>query len=266
MTNLGKQIRLGSIFNRKSKKLVGIAIDHGVNTPAEGGLAQITETIRAVVEAGADAIMINKGIAKYLFPEHSSSETSIIIKLGSTTRTFKGRCIKTASAEEALYYGADMGSSKFIYNSKYDSENLKLISELSEECERKGLPFMVNAYASGELLAKEKHLDPKELKLAVRAAVEIGADVIKTSYPGNIDAFREILSVCPIPIVIAGGHDLQDDKFFLQNIKDAISAGASGVLVGTNCWLNKNPKGIVRALIKIVHHNATVEDALKELL
>ncbi|MFZ7132636.1 MAG: class I fructose-bisphosphate aldolase [Eubacteriales bacterium] len=264
MRNLGKKIRLGRLFNRKSGKIVGIALDHGLGTPAEQGLASIKDTISMAVDAGADAIMVNKGIAKHAFEEHANSDTSLIIKLGGATRTAKGSLVKIATSEEALYYGADMGSSTFLYNSKYDCNTLELIAELSRECEQKGLPFMVHAYARGELLEKQRHLDPKELKIAVRAAVEIGADIVKTSYPGNKEGFREVLSVCPVPLVIAGGHDVQDDEGFLRKIKDAIDAGACGVMVGTNCWLNKNPKGMIKALIKIVHYNADIEEALLE--
>ena len=265
MLNLGKKIRLGHLFNKKSGKIVGIAMDHGISTPAEKGLARIKNAIQIAVDSGADAVMINKGIAKHVFYEYANHDTSLIFKLAGSTRTSKGRLVRLANCEEALYYGADMCSTAFFYNSKYDSESLKLISELSGECERVGLPFMVHAYSRGELLDKNNHLNPKELKLAVRAAVEIGADIIKTSYPGSDDEFKEILSVCPVPVVIAGGHDVQDNKGFLKKVKDAMNAGASGIMVGTNYWLNENPLGMIKALKKIIHHNATVEEAISEL-
>jgi fructose-bisphosphate aldolase/2-amino-3,7-dideoxy-D-threo-hept-6-ulosonate synthase len=265
MLNLGKRIRLARVFDKGSKRVVGIAMDHGISTPAEGGLARIKETIGAAVEAGADAVMINKGIVKYCFSEYAGYDTSIICKLGGATRTSKGRSVEIATPEEALYYGADMVSCGFIYNSAYDSETLALIGKLSRECEQLGIPFMVHAYARGELLAKEQHHNPKELKLAVRAAAEAGADIVKTSYPGTIDAFQEIMSVCPVPVVIAGGHSRLGDKDFLQGIKDAITAGASGVMAGTNVWMHKDPGGMVRALRKVIHENASAEEALREL-
>lgn len=265
MLNLGKEIRLARLFNKESKRIVGVAMDHGISQPAKGGLARIRETIKAVVEAGADAVIINKGIVRNVFSEYAGSYTSIILKLVGATRTFPGRSVGIASPEEALYYGADMGSAEFIINSKYETQSFELISRLSGECERMGLPFMVHAYARGELLAKEHHLDPEQLTLAVRAAVEIGADIVKTSYSGTIDGFREILAVSPVPVVVAGGHARLGDKGFLEMIKEAITAGASGVMVGTNCWLNRNPAGMVRALIKIVHQNASVEESIKEL-
>ncbi|MFA4987941.1 MAG: fructose-bisphosphate aldolase [Candidatus Brocadiia bacterium] len=265
MSSLGKQIRLARVFDTGSKRVVGIAMDHGMSTPAEGGLARIKDTIGAAVEAGADAVMINKGIVKHCFVDYVGSNTSIICKLGGATRTSKGRSMQIATPEEALFYGADMASCAFIYNSAHDSETLGLIGKLSRECEQLGLPFMVHAYARGELLAKEQHLNPRELKLAVRAAAEAGADIVKTSYPGTIEGLQEVMSVCPVPVVIAGGHSRLGDMEFLQVIQDSIKAGARGVMAGTNVWIHKDPGGMVRALRRVIHEDASVEKALAEI-
>ncbi len=53
---------------------------------------------------------------------------------------------------------------------------------------------------------------PEDIAWAVRCAVEVGADVVKTPYCGDIAAHRQIAEDCPVPLVAAGGpedHDLR---------------------------------------------------------
>jgi DhnA family fructose-bisphosphate aldolase class Ia len=44
-----------------------------------------------------------------------------------------------------------------------------------------------------------------------------------------------------------------------------ISVGAKGVIMGRNVWGYKNPAAMVKALVKIVHENFSVEEAFKLL-
>ena len=38
-----------------------------------------------------------------------------------------------------------------------------------------------------------------------RIGAELGADIIKTNYTGNIETFKTVIESCPVPVVIAGG-------------------------------------------------------------
>jgi DhnA family fructose-bisphosphate aldolase class Ia len=48
-------------------------------------------------------------------------------------------------------------------------------------------------------------------------------------------------------------------------VHGSIQAGGQGVSIGRNIFQNKNVEAIVRAISKIVHENATVEEALSLL-
>jgi class I fructose-bisphosphate aldolase len=51
----------------------------------------------------------------------------------------------------------------------------------------------------------------------------------------------------------------------LQTAYDSIEAGGSGLSFGRNVFQHKNPTLMVKALSAIVHHDASVEKALKIL-
>jgi hypothetical protein len=54
-------------------------------------------------------------------------------------------------------------------------------------------------------------------------------------------------------------------KGLLQIVHDVINVGAKGVIMGRNIWGYKNPAAMVKALVKIVCENLSVEEALKIL-
>jgi fructose-bisphosphate aldolase/2-amino-3,7-dideoxy-D-threo-hept-6-ulosonate synthase len=100
---------------------------------------------------------------------------------------------------------------------------------------------------------------------AARLGAELGADIIKTNYTGKIDTFKQVVEGCPVPVIFAGGPKVETMQQLLQLVTDSMKAGAAGVSIGRNVFQHKDQTLIVKALVAIVHQNATVEEALKLL-
>jgi DhnA family fructose-bisphosphate aldolase class Ia len=45
-------------------------------------------------------------------------------------------------------------------------------------------------------------------------------------------------------------------------VRSALDAGASGVCMGRQVFAHENVEGIARALVMLVHQNASVDDAM----
>jgi DhnA family fructose-bisphosphate aldolase class Ia len=97
-----------------------------------------------------------------------------------------------------------------------------------------------------------------------RSAAEHGADFIKTNYTGSAESFREVTSWCPIPVMIAGGAKMDTDRDVLETIKDMLDGGGAGTWFGRNTWQRDNPTAMVRAIVRLVHGGATVDEAMEE--
>ncbi len=67
------------------------------------------------------------------------------------------------------------------------------------------------------------------------------------------------------PVVILGGPSRGDDRGVLQDIRNAMDAGAVGITIGRNIWANEQPARMVAALSAIVHQDAPVDVAMREL-
>jgi DhnA family fructose-bisphosphate aldolase class Ia len=61
----GKMNRLGKLY-RHSDKLFIVPMDHGMTLGPVTGLADIGKIVRAVFEGGADAVVVHKGLVRYL--------------------------------------------------------------------------------------------------------------------------------------------------------------------------------------------------------
>jgi DhnA family fructose-bisphosphate aldolase class Ia len=125
------------------------------------------------------------------------------------------------------------------------------------------MPLLVMIYPRGKEI--DNPFDPDLLKQCARVAAELGADLVKTSYTGEIDTFREVVRGAQIPVVIAGGPQMNSDRELLQMVHDSIEAGGSGVSIGRNIFQHKNVTGITKAISEIVLHDVDVEEAMKLL-
>jgi DhnA family fructose-bisphosphate aldolase class Ia len=140
---------------------------------------------------------------------------------------------------------------------------LRDFGQIARECNEWGMPLMVMLYPRGKDIKNGYDVDL--VKQCARAGMELGADIVKTSYTGDIDTFREVVKGAIIPVLIAGGPKMDSDRDLLQMVKDSIEAGGMGVSIGRNIFQHRNVTGITKAVAEIVLHDASVEEALKLL-
>jgi fructose-bisphosphate aldolase/2-amino-3,7-dideoxy-D-threo-hept-6-ulosonate synthase len=107
--------------------------------------------------------------------------------------------------------------------------------------------------------------DPELVAHCARVAMELGADLVKVSYTGDIDSFRKVVRGAIIPVLIAGGPKMNSDMDILNMVHDSLEAGGRGVSIGRNIFQHRNVYAITKAVSEIVLHEATVEEAAKFL-
>ena len=144
-----------------------------------------------------------------------------------------------------------------------EDKMLTNLGKVADECEVYGMPLLAMMYPRGPKIQNEHA--PEVVAHAARIGAELGADIIKANFTGNIDTFKAVVESCPVPVVIAGGPKCKTSEEVLQTTYDAIKAGAAGLSIGRNVFQHENPTLIVKALSAIVHEGASVEQALKIL-
>jgi fructose-bisphosphate aldolase/2-amino-3,7-dideoxy-D-threo-hept-6-ulosonate synthase len=113
-----------------------------------------------------------------------------------------------------------------------------------------GMPLLAMMYPRGENVKSQ--FDVEAVKNCARVGAELGADIVKTNYTGDVDSFREVVRGCNVPVVIAGGPKMDSEEALLKMVRDAMEAGAAGISIGRNVFQHDDVTGITRKLAKIV--------------
>src|SRR5205085_5810740 len=105
-----------------------------------------------------------------------------------------GRHSLTTSVEDALRLGAD-GVLTYIFigldDPRAEADLIDYNGRVSRDCERLGVVRCIETMARGSRVAgRERSLDL--VRAHARLAAEIGADLIKTEWTGDVDSFHQV--------------------------------------------------------------------------
>lgn len=270
---LGKRLRMSRILNPSTGKGIIVAMDHGLFLGPISGVENISAAVERVVEGQPDALQVTAGVASAVEKFLKGKDAPAFVLRVDATNIWRsvpepkeGYHVTVASVEDAVCLGADAIVSFFFVGYETDSqeaENLERLANLASECRVWQMPLIIEPL----VIEKGAHAvrDPERIKLAVRIASELGADALKVDYTGDPKSFSEIVEAATAPVLVRGGPKMDTDEAVLQMVKEAMDAGAKGLVFGRNIWQHEKPAAILAALKAIVHENATVEEALKRL-
>lgn len=259
---LGKLVRLNRIFAHPSCRLCSVAVDHLVayQHGLPPGLRNVPETIKTLVQGKPDAITMYKGMAEHAFAPYAGRIPLIITSVAFTLDD--AIMHQHARPHECMRLGADAISAAIALRSAREGDYLKMLAGIVEEAAQYELPVIAHIYPrdfSGE--PKVVH-DPENILYAVRVGVELGADVIKVPYTGDIESFREIIATSPVPVVAAGGPKANSLLEALDLMDGAIAAGASGATIGRNIWGDPDPVAALEAFKRVIHDRLAPKQAV----
>lgn len=267
MSEIGKSIRMERIVDGDTKRTVIVALDHGLTVGPVEGIIDLRKTIHDAARGGANAVILHNGMIRsgYGVYMNQMNQMGIIIHLSAGTNLAPdpNNKVLVGTVEEALRKGADAVSIHVNLGASSEGSMLHALGSVSERCEFWGIPLVAMMYPRGEKIGNENGVDVELVKHAARVGGELGADLVKTSYTGDPDSFKEVVRGCPVPVVGAGGPKTDKDEDFLSTVKGVMEAGGSGVAVGRNVFQTHSVADMVKAVAKIVHENWEVEDAVK---
>jgi class I fructose-bisphosphate aldolase len=239
-------------------------MDHGVSTGPIPGIIDMKEAVAKVANGGANAVVVHKGIVASGHRQ-SGVDIGMIIHLSGSTSLSPHPHAKTlvCTVEEAIKLGADAVSVHVNIGNGFEKQMLADLAAVASKASEWGMPLLAMMYPRGDKIKDE--YDPEAIKHVARLGSELGADVVKVSYTGSPESFRKVVEGCPVPVVIAGGPKMDSARDILSMVSGAMKAGASGISIGRNVFQHQNPTGMVRAMCRLVHEGATIDQALTTL-
>jgi DhnA family fructose-bisphosphate aldolase class Ia len=260
------------IIDPSSRSTLMFAFSHGTSSPEVlAGLEDPQSRLLAARDGGADCIFIAPGLIHSLAPLIGQSrELGIVAKITSTASrgSAKHQERLIASVEHCAELGADGEVAMIPFAPENEHDVISLTAELGEACDRMGMPYVAEAefpnayYDSGDDYAKEWGLP--YLKRSARLCAELGADIVKSNWPGSAEEFAEIVDCVSVPVVVAGGSR-ESDLDLLQKVAAARAAGATGCSVGRNIFQHDDPAAMTAALSAVVRGHSSPEEAAQKL-
>ena len=242
-------------------KAVIIPMDHGASEGPIDGLKDMDAIVKKV-EKDATAVLLHKGMVKAL---NSKPSCGVILHGSASTKVAldPNHKVQVATPEEAVRMGCQGFSLHInVGGSEHEQEMLAALAKAAEECDRLGLPLLAMMYPRGKNIEK---VTPESIALVARVGAELGVDIVKCPYSGDVESFKTVVKGCPVPVVIAGGAKSNSDRDVLDMVAGAMEAGAAGVSLGRNVFQHKHPDRMVHALHEIILNNRSLEEVLQIL-
>jgi class I fructose-bisphosphate aldolase len=254
---------MNRIFSRASGRLCSVAVDHFFNY-GEGlppGLRHIRETLAAVVAAQPDAVTMHKGIAASLWGPHAG-RIPFILQSTATRPTDMVR-EQLADPLDAVRLGADGFAIAAFVRGSTEAAYLRAVADSIREAAKYEMPVICHIYPRDPATGKITFV-PEDVAWAVRCAVEVGVDVVKTPYCGDVQAYTQIVADCPVPLVAAGGPKAESLHAALEMVAQVVRSGARGATIGRNIWGFEQITAAVHAFKAVIHDAKTADEALEQ--
>ncbi|MDT1064008.1 aldolase [Paracoccus sp. CPCC 101403] len=271
---LSPKARMNRMFT--NGRCLDVALDHGVcNEPGFLiGLENMGGVVDALIGARPDAIQMAYGQADLLQarPERDKPALVMRIDMGNPYNAQRHRVMWSMlqNAEEPIIGALEMDAACVVVNLFMLPDEPELfrqcvgnISRVRAACHHYGMPLMIeplvmlpNDIRGGYQVDG----DAERIVTLVRLASEMGADIIKADPTDDPEAFHRVVETARVPVLVRGGGK-EDLRAVLDKSARLMGQGAHGMVYGRNIYQHDNPKAIVAAVMAIIHHGASGEEA-----
>lgn len=268
-TQVGKSMRLKRVIDPAGVSII-CALDHGMTSPTFlEPLADIAMRAAETITGGANVIMMSKGMIRLAEPAFSpTTSLALLLSASGNPDGDRPQIVQIAEVEEALVLGADAVVLFTALGGETEPGMIEILAGVGRECAALGMPFIAEAefpttYATVEALKQQYGFE--YLRRNVRLCAELGADIVKTNWPGDAEAFGKLVEAANgIPVVLAGGSRLEDEEL-LMRMQAAVEGGAIGCSVGRNIFMHVSPEAITRALSRVIRERWSADKAHEAL-
>jgi len=252
-----------------------VAVDHGFFNEVSflNGIQDMGSAVTTLIEAAPDAIQLTLGTARHLQDNPAHSKPSLVLRtdVANVYGSALPRVLFSHLVDSAVEQAVALDAACVVVNllllpdqPQLHEECVSNISRLRPLCTRYGMPLMVeplvmqsNSVAGGYMVDG----DLNKILPLVRQAVELGADIIKADPCDDVRQYGRVIEIASgCPVLVRGGGKASEAEIFERTV-ELIKQGASGIVYGRNVIQHEDPAGMVRALMAIVHDNASAEEA-----
>ncbi len=243
----GKARRMNRLFIGAEKRCLLSPLDHAGWLGPVNGLNRPKEIVQKVIAGGANALLASPGFFNVVEPVLTSS-TGVVLRVSLTAGLSDQSTQETpiSTIETALRMGADAVAVSVFFGRQGDIEIYRWLADLVNLCAPYEMPVVAEM-----MPPSDRFFEADAIAHAARIGMEIGADVIKTNYCGNVEEFKDIVQSVPVPIIVAGGPK-ESGLSTIDLVREALEGGAVGVAIGRRVWQSEDPEGLTRQIADVM--------------
>ncbi len=256
-----------------------VAIDHGFFNERSflDNIEDMRRVIATIVEANPDAVQLSPGLAPLLQSIPGKGKPSLVLRTDVANVYGKSlpRYLFSRLVEDAVEQSLILDAACVVVNllllpdqPELHAQSVENICRLKPRCNRYGMPLMIEPLVM-QINSKEGGYmvdgDLNKILPLVRQAVELGADVIKADPCDDVSQYHKVIEVAAgCPVLVRGGGKASEEEIVTRTY-ELMRQGAAGIVYGRNVMQHERPAQMTRALMALVHDEATPEQALKIL-
>jgi len=270
-----RKARMNRLF-AKTGKCFDVAVDHGFFNEGAflGGIEDLGQAVKTIVDAGPDAIQLTVGQARLLQDILGPRKPALVLRtdVANVYNPKLHSVLFSKMIDDPVEQALELDAACVVVNllllpnqPDLHGQCIERICTLKPRCDRTGMPLMIeplvmqpNEKAGGYMVDG----DIKKILPLVRQAKELGADVIKADPTDDVKEYHKVVQAAGCPILVRGGGKAPTREI-LQRTSELMQQGACGIVYGRNVIQHKDPGGITRAFMAIVHENASPDQAAK---
>lgn len=270
-----RKVRMNRLFG--NGRCLDVAIDHGVcNEPSFlDGLENMPAVVKALVDAKPDAIQMNYGQADLLQDLPGKDKPALVMRIdmGNPYNRIRHRDMWAVLQNEAepLVGALQMDAACVVVNLFMLPDEPDLfrqcvqnISRVRADCEKYSMPLMIEPLVMQPVTERGGYMvdgDADKIVTLTRLAREMGADIVKADPTANAEDFHRVVEAARCPVLVRGGGKEDLAAVFAKSAA-LMRQGAMGMVYGRNIYQHANPSAVVRALMAIIHQDASGEEAV----
>jgi len=274
-----KSARLNRLFNPGTGRCFDVAIDHGFFNEAAflAGIESLPKAVATLIAAAPDAIQLTVGQAPHLQCAPVRPKPALVLRtdVANVYGSQLPRALFSRIIADPVGQAIRLDATCVVVNlfripdqPEVMDQCIQNILQLKPACDMAGMPLMIeplvfqpNAKAGGYMVDG----DLQKIVPLVRQAVELGADIIKADPTDDVAVYHKVVETAGgIPVLVRGGGRVADEVI-LQRTADLLAQGAKGIVYGRNIIQHPRPAAMTRALMAILHENATPAQAAQLL-
>ncbi len=256
-----------------------VAIDHGFFNERSflDNIEDMRRVIATIVEANPDAVQLSPGMAPLLQSIPGKSKPSLVLRTDVANVYGKSlpRYLFSRLVEDAVEQALILDAACVVVNllllpdqPELHAQCIENICRLKPQCNRYGMPLMIEPLVM-QINSKDGGYmvdgDLNKILPLVRQAVELGADVIKADPCDDVSQYHKVIEIAAgRPVLVRGGGKASEEEIVTRTY-ELMRQGAAGIVYGRNVIQHERPAQMTRALMALVHDEATPEQALKIL-